>query len=313
MKRSQDHHHQDPAAPQASRNVHAPHHEHAHGTPDLDWDSIAPFLENEAEALASVYQQAAARVAELRPAAGIRRILDIGSGPGVVSCLLAEAFPEAEVVAVDSTPALLERTRERAQRLGVAGRVRTLKAEVPGQIDELGQADLIWMGNSLHHIGDQRAALAALAGLLRPGGALLLVEGGLRARHLPRDFGIGRTGLEARLEAVTEEWFADMRASLPGAKEEIEDWAQLFTDAGLEPVGTRSYLADHPAPIGASVRELAIAGFARRRDSMADRLSREDLATLDRLLDPADPQGLANRPDVFMLTARSVHIGLAKP
>ncbi|MFG2717710.1 class I SAM-dependent methyltransferase [Streptomyces sp. NPDC048416] len=287
-------------------------HDHGHGSADSDWDRIAPFLEGEAEALRPIYEQAAARVAELRPVAGIRRILDIGSGPGVVTCLLAEMFPAAEVVAVDSAPALLQRTRERAERLGLAGRVRVVQAEMPRQIGQLGQADLIWMGNSLHHIGDQGAAMKALSGLLRPEGALLLVEGGLPSRHLPRDFGIGVPGLEARMEIAKEGGFADMRAGLPDTKAEVEDWATLFVAAGLVPAGTRSYLADHPAPLGPAVRDLVIAGFARHRGPLASRLCPQDLATLDRLLDPTDPQGLANRPDVFLLAAKSVHIGLAK-
>ncbi|MFE4870046.1 class I SAM-dependent methyltransferase [Streptomyces sp. NPDC056682] len=318
MKRSHDQRHspapQDSHAPHSSaqQHSHAPHHGHGADGADIDWERLAPLLENEAEVLRPIYEQAAARVAELRPAVGIRRILDIGSGPGVVSCLLAEAFPAADVVAVDSTPALLARARMRAERLGLAARLHTLEAQVPDQLGELGRADLIWMGNSLHHVGDQRAALTAVGELLRPGGALLLVEGGLQARHLPRDLGIGRPGLEARMEVAAEEGFASMRAGLPGVKHETEDWAALFTAVGLEPAGTRSYLADHPAPVDPSVRDFVIAGFARRRESLADRLSKEDLATLDRLLDPADPQGLANRPDVFMLTAKSVHIALVK-
>lgn len=287
-------------------------HGQGHGAGDHDWDRLAPFLESEAEALRPVYEQAAARIAELRPAAGIRRILDIGSGPGVVSCLLAEAFPSAEVVAVDATPALLRRTRERAERLGLGDRVRVLEAEMPDRIRDLGPADLIWMGNSLHHIGDQRQALIALRAAAarwrtRPR------RGGLPTRHLPRDFGLGRPGLEARMELANEEGFADMRAGLADTKGEVEDWAALFVAAGLIPAGTRSYLADHPAPVEPSVRDLVIERFARHRGPLESKLSPEDVATLDRLLDPADPQGLANRPDVFMLTAKSVHIGLAKP
>ncbi|MFF3001865.1 hypothetical protein ACFVTF_03530 [Kitasatospora sp. NPDC057940] len=33
--------------------------------------------------------------------APVHRVLDVGSGPGVVTCLLARTFPDAEVVAVD--------------------------------------------------------------------------------------------------------------------------------------------------------------------------------------------------------------------
>ncbi|WP_328886003.1 class I SAM-dependent methyltransferase [Streptomyces sp. NBC_00316] len=284
-------------------------HRHHHDTVDLDWDVMAPVLEQNAELSSPQYREAAQWIAGLPNAPRVRRVLDIGSGPGVVTCLLAETFPEAEVVAVDGTPALLERTRARAERLGLGDRVRTLHAELPDELAELGAADIVWAGNALHHMGDQRAALAGFAGLLRPGGTVALVEGGLQPRQLPRDIGIGRPGLEARLDALTADWFEEMRAALPEAKREIEDWSALFAAVGLSPQGTRSFLLDLPAPLPDRARDPVIAEFARRRETYSDVLADDDLAVLDRLLDPDDPAGLRRRPDVFLLTARTVHLG----
>ncbi|MCC0093868.1 class I SAM-dependent methyltransferase [Streptomyces flavotricini] len=48
---------------------------------------------------------------------------DIGSGPGVMTCVLAEAFAGAATVAVDATPGLLDRVRARAGKLGPGDRV----------------------------------------------------------------------------------------------------------------------------------------------------------------------------------------------
>lgn len=288
-------------------------HAHTHGTDDLDWDVMGPRLEQEAELSSTQYEAAARWIAGLPEAPDVRRILDIGSGPGVVSCLLAEVFPEAEVVAVDSTPALLERTRARAARHGVGERVRTVDAELPADLGKLGEADLIWAGNSLHHIGDQRGLLADFAGLLRPGGAVALLEGGLAARQLPRDIGIGRPGLEARLEAINADRFDDMRAGLPHATREVEDWSALFAAVGLEPQGTRSFLLDLPAPLTGIARDHTVAEFALRREAFADRLTAEDAAVLDRLLDSDDPAGLRLRPDLFLLSARTVHLARKGP
>ncbi|GHB08834.1 class I SAM-dependent methyltransferase [Streptomyces chryseus] len=291
------------------RQGHHHGHDHTHSTTDFDWDALAVHLEHEAEVNRPVYEQAAAWIAErFRGARGVRRVLDIGSGPGVITCMLAAAFPDAEIVAVDGTPALLERTRARAERAGAGERVRTVVAEVPDGIGSLGEADLVWAANSLHHVGDQRAALTGLAGLLRPGGALALFEGGLPQRHLPRDFGIGMPGLEARLEVVAGEWFARMREELPGAKSEVEDWPALLTAAGLTPEPGRSFLLDLPAPLAPLGREMVLKVFTRYRSVYAERLAAEDVATLDRLLDARDPAGLAQRPDVFLLRARTLHL-----
>ncbi|GHG30473.1 MULTISPECIES: class I SAM-dependent methyltransferase [Streptomyces] len=303
--------HRAPHAPHAHDHDHGPghaHHGHTHGDgTELDWGRLAPLLENQAEVAGTAYREAAAWLGTLVPAAGVRRLLDVGSGPGVITTVLAEAFPYAEAVAVDGTPELLERARARAEAQGLAARVSTLRAELPEETGSLGEADLLWAGNSLHHIGDQGAALADFAKLLRPGGLIALVEGGLAPRHLPRDIGMGRPGLEARFDAEHAHWFARMRAELPGAVSEPDDWRALFTAAGLTPAGTRTFLVDVPAPVPQVVRELAVSHFGRLREGLGEHLDAEDRTTLDRLLDPADPHSLHHRTDLFHLTAHTVH------
>jgi hypothetical protein len=44
-----------------------------------------------------------------------------------------------------------------------------------------------------------------------------------------------------------------------------------------------------------------------RHRHVLDALDAGDAATLDRLLDPADPDGIDHRPDLFLLAARTVH------
>ncbi|WP_149181278.1 class I SAM-dependent methyltransferase [Streptomyces sp. TRM49041] len=278
---------------------------HHHDTTHMDWNEMLPLLEAGAELRTPLYRQATAWLTDLLPLGGVRRVLDVGSGPGVLSCLLAEAFPYAEVVAVDATPELLARARARAAERGA--RVTTHLAELPRDTGDLGEADLIWAGESVHHLGDQRGALAGLARRLRPGGLLAVVEGGLPGRSLPRDIGFGRPGLETRLDAASADWFTEMRAAPPGAREETEDWRSLLGAAGLAPSGTRTFLLDIPAPVPDAVREHVTATFSRHRTALADGLSEDDRTSLDRLLDPDDPASLHRRPDVYLLAARTVH------
>jgi SAM-dependent methyltransferase len=284
------------------------HHDHDHGGPD--WAELAPMLEAEAELHAPLYARAAAWLGTRQSEPGL--VVDAGSGPGVVACVLADTFPGARVVAVDASGPLLERARERAELHGIADRFGTLEAELPDGLDDLEYpADLLWASRSVHHLGDQRAAVAALARRLAPGGLLALLEGGLPARYLPRDLGFGRPGLQARLDAVDAERFTTMRADLPGSVDETEDWPALLTAAGLHGVTSRSFLLDLPAPLPEAARAFVVAAFRRRRDSVGEYLDATDLATLDRLLDPDDKAGLHHRPDVFVLAAHTVHIGRA--
>ncbi|WP_369263892.1 trans-aconitate 2-methyltransferase [Streptomyces sp. R35] len=288
------------------------HHDHAghdhagHDHTDMDFAEMLPLLVREAELYTPSYREAAAWLREQQPEPGL--IVDAGSGPGVISGLLAATFPGARVVAVDGAGPLLEEARARADRLGYGDRFSTVEAELADGLGELEYpADLLWASRSLHHVGDQRAALAGFARGLAPGGTLALLEGGLPTRFLPRDIGIGRPGLQARIDAVHEEWFTQMRASLPGAAAEIEDWPALLSSAGLRHTGTRTFLADLPAPLSDEARAFVVTSLTRRREGLAEGLDPDDLATLDRLLDPDDKASVHHRPDVFVLTAHTVY------
>ncbi|MFI9245968.1 class I SAM-dependent methyltransferase [Streptomyces sp. NPDC053086] len=284
-------------------------HGHGHGRghgADIDWSEMGSVLEAQAELFSPVYERAMAWLAQKVTEPGL--VVDAGSGPGVVSCLFAEAFPAARIVAVDSAAPLLERARARAVRQGVGDRFDTVAGELPEALDKLDYpADLLWASRSLHHLGDQRAALAAFAARLAPGGTLALLEGGLPSRFLPRDIGMGRPGLQARLDALAEDWFARMRADLPNSVAATEDWPALLTAAGLRHTRTRTFLLDLPAPAGDRARAYVAAHLSRVREGLAATLDAGDRATLDRLLDPSDPASVHVRPDVFVLGAYTVH------
>ena len=159
----------------------------------------------------------AAWVTELRgsDAPPVRRVIDIGSGPGVGTCELARLFPEANVIAVDSSPAMLERTTQRAVDHGLQTRISTHIAELPGGLDGIGQADLIWASMSLHHVGDEVASLRLLCELLDPHGLIAIAELAEPMRVLPDGLDLGRAGLVDRLDHAWATWFAGMREGLP--------------------------------------------------------------------------------------------------
>lgn len=280
-------------------------HDHTH----MDFTKMLPMLEQEAELFTPPYSRAAAWLREQHPDPGF--VVDAGSGPGVISCLLAEVFPQARVVAVDGAGPLLERARVRAERCGVADRFSTLEAELGDGLQGLEYpADLMWASRSLHHVGNQGATLAGFARSLAAGGTLALMEGGLPSRFLPRDFGIGRPGLQSRIDAVHDEWFTRMRAELPGAVAETEDWRALLTAAGLRHTGTRTFLVDLPAPLSDEARTFVATALTHRRDSLAEGLDPDDLAVLDRLVDPQDKASVHHRPDVFLLTALTLYVAV---
>lgn len=105
----------------------------------------------------------------LRPFAGAARALEIGPGSGIYLPLLADLA--GEVVVTDVVPEFLDRARD-----VVRGRptVRFVADDITRTKLEPGSFDLILCTEVLEHIDDWRAALASMARLLRPGGALVL-------------------------------------------------------------------------------------------------------------------------------------------
>jgi SAM-dependent methyltransferase len=282
---------------------------HAHGSHHVDFDVMGAVLARSADLEAPWFADAASWLRDLIGSPdGVDRVVDAGAGAGGMALALALAFPSAEVVAVDTAPALLELTVDRARQAGVGDRIRPVLADLTDPVPGVEGAALAWASAAVHHVGDQRTAITNLAACLTPGGLVALAEGGLPARHLPSDIGTGRPGLEARLDAAQETWFAAMRSELPGAVRHRDDWPRMLVDAGLDHVATRTFLIERRAPLGDQERGHVRDVFARRAEH-ADLLDTEDRALLDTLLDDDHAEGILRRPDVFLLAARSIHVG----
>jgi SAM-dependent methyltransferase len=110
-----------------------------------------------------------ARVAErsgMRPG---DHVLDLGCGPGQLGIAFAKLG--AEVTAMDPEPEMLAAAGAGAREAGVALRLRHGSSYDLGP--DIGKIHLVTMGRSFHWM-DRPATLAALDGLVEPGGAVAL-------------------------------------------------------------------------------------------------------------------------------------------
>ena len=283
---------------------------HRHGPVHLDdshWEEHLVQTEREGELLAGFVTGAAERVRELRGsgAPAVRRVLDVGSGPGVGTCELARLFPEAHVIALDGSPATLARVKERAAELGLGERISTHHAELPGGLDGLEPVDVIWASMALHHVGDEVGLLRALHDKLEPDGMIAIAEMGEPMRVLPDDLDVGRPGLAERLAAAGRTWFAAMREGLDGTVPSA-DVPTMVASAGFDVLDSRTAHLRFEAPLPEGARQVVLGHLRRTRTHVEGVLDDDDLAALDVLIDEHDPRGVARRPDVFVAAWREI-------
>ena len=102
------------------------------------------------------------------------RVLDVGCGHGASVVVLAEAYPRTQVVGIDTHAPSIDVARERAEAAGVTDRVSFEVADAGGY--RSGDADLVCLLDTLHDLGDPRAAAERAYAALRPGGVVLVAE-----------------------------------------------------------------------------------------------------------------------------------------
>lgn len=104
----------------------------------------------------------------------IRRVLDLGCGTGELTRLTARHFPEARVVGVDFTAAMLDVARRRTSGARATigyGRATALRLPFPDATFDLATNAFL-----VRNLVDLDAALREMRRVLRPGGVLLILE-----------------------------------------------------------------------------------------------------------------------------------------
>jgi SAM-dependent methyltransferase len=102
------------------------------------------------------------------------RVADVGCGHGASTILMAQAYPNSELIGFDYHDASIERARAAASALGLDGRVSFEVASAkayPGN-----GFDLVTMFDCLHDMGDPVGAAAHVLGSLDPDGTWMIVE-----------------------------------------------------------------------------------------------------------------------------------------
>lgn len=140
-------------------------------------------------------------------------IADIGAGTGYFSARLANMVPKGRVYAVDTEPDMVKHLAERAKREGL----KNLSA-VTGKPDDpkLPQkADLALLVDVYHHIENRDQYFRKLAGALKPGGRIAVIDFRMDSPDgPPKDARIAPERVKAELKSAGYELVQD-HAFLP--------------------------------------------------------------------------------------------------
>lgn len=135
--------------------------------PTRDWNAASY------DAISTPQQEWGAAVVERLRLRGDETVLDAGCGTGRVTDLLLERLPRGRVVAVDGSPAMAERARERleGQRVDVIC-VDLLELTLPEPLDAAISTA------TFHHIFDHDTLFARIRAVLRDGAQFVAQCGG---------------------------------------------------------------------------------------------------------------------------------------
>ena len=104
----------------------------------------------------------------------MKRIADIGCGAGAQTRVLA-THTEAEIIANDLLPEMIEELNRRMARLGLENRVKTILTSMTNLPFEDESLDLIWAEGSIYNIGFEKG-FAEWKRFLKKGGYIAVSE-----------------------------------------------------------------------------------------------------------------------------------------
>ena len=110
--------------------------------------------------------------------AGVRRVLDVGTGDGRLLSLVLLKCPDAAGVGLDFSPLMLENARKRFAPRIEKGDVRIFEHDLARPLPDVGEFDVVCSCFAIHHLPHERkrSLYAEVFALLREGGVFANLE-----------------------------------------------------------------------------------------------------------------------------------------
>jgi len=209
------------------------------------------------------------------------RALDVACGDGIYAAWFAELVgPDGRVTAVDASRDWLRVARKTIERQGTSN-ICLRRADARKLPFEDGSFDLVWCAQSFYSLPEMDRCLAEMSRVLRPGGALAILEDDtLHHLLLPWPIDVELEVRAAELAAFRDE------SPLP-ARYYIGRWlTRVLRRAGLHKVRERAVASARQAPLSPAAKKYLdeyLQSLARR---VEPRLTKSIRRRFRRLVDP---------------------------
>jgi ubiquinone/menaquinone biosynthesis C-methylase UbiE len=216
-----------------------------------DWDAVSAGYERTFDPFARLFALEALRLTGVGPGA---RVLDVGAGTGALS--LPAAQGGAEVLAVDFSPAMVGRLRQRLAYEGLAGRARAEVMDRQALALPDGSFDAALSNFALIFFPDLARGPGEMLRVLRPGGRAAVTAWGA-----PERMGVVRVLMRAVRTAVPD---LPPPAKLP-AWQRLSDpavFAEQLRRTGFREVRVQTLARDWEVPSPEWLAENLAAGFS---------------------------------------------------
>jgi 2-polyprenyl-3-methyl-5-hydroxy-6-metoxy-1,4-benzoquinol methylase len=104
------------------------------------------------------------------------RMIDLGCGPADISIRFARAFPDATIVGVDASGAMLEFGRRHIAQAGLESRITLEKRLLPDPAMATRSFDAVVCNSLLHHIADPLTLWGTVKACAKPGSPVFVVD-----------------------------------------------------------------------------------------------------------------------------------------
>jgi ubiquinone/menaquinone biosynthesis C-methylase UbiE len=226
------------------------------------------------------------------PLAAGQKVLEVAAGDGQFAIWLSERVgPTGQVIATDISSAWLNEAQEHCQEQR-AKKVYLAQADATRLPFEDASFDFVWCAQSLYSLPNVPDCLAEMVRVLKPGGALAILEND-SLHHVLLPWPVD---LELQIHAA--ELRAWQRRTNRPARYYVGRWlSRLLRSAGLKRPRERAFAHLRQQPLRKSAQDYFAAYLAATRARVAADLSPRALRRLDQLLDPGSRRCLWKQPD----------------